>query len=463
MTGHGKSSFWHFILCWQHFKSKYSRFGDMYSETKTNESAHAIVEGQQLLLIDTPGFRDTQDIGDEGDNKQDAYEVLRDNFRKNIRLAYFAAGEELKAFILVYSLTEQWTTEMTQMTEFLENLSFPWNHCIVVLTHADSVFPGMSEGERYEALKDTMTEHWPPKQLKRIITKSIGYVLIVESTRRYEEEYYRSIVRRFLSLLDSIPGSYTNPYFLHFAQLFKTSQKESYKMALQDKHSMCALEGKTQTAFESFESIGKEVVVPQTKFIRYLPKAFEDQRFSLAGIFGYNNTYYAGQAYDEAHKLMERLYKLYQKIMRIIQRDDVCCSFPEVHNLLFAHLAGVHMHGVKDKGDELCSVAENLAIYDRIHKQVKEQIKSSKQILNCSNFNSSEISPPNCAFPVRFNHRSGGSVDVVYTVGDKVKVTRLPVASQEADMLLLKTMCIATLEKEMDNLKALCNLPTRRM
>jgi hypothetical protein len=321
----------------------------------------------------------------------------------------------------------------------------------------------MPEEERYKALKEAMAKDKLPKQLKRIITESSDRILIIENTRAGDEEYHRSIVRRFLSLLDSIPGSYTNPYFLHFAQLFKTSQKESYKMALRDKHSMCALEGKTQTAFESFESIGKEVVVPQTKFIRYLPKAFEDQRFSLAGIFGYNNTYYAGQAYDEAHKLMERLYKLYQKIMRIIQRDDVCCSFPEVHNLLFAHLAGVHMHGVKDKGDELCSVAENLAIYDRIHKQVKEQIKSSKQILNCSNFNSSEISPPNCAFPVRFNHRSGGSVDVVYTVGDKVKVTRLPVASQEADMLLLKTMCIATLEKEMDNLKALCNLPTRRM
>jgi hypothetical protein len=233
-------------------------------------------------------------------------------------------------------------------------------------------------------------------------------------------------------------------------------------MALRDKHSMRTLESKTQTVFESFRSAAEEVVVPQTEFIGCLEKAFEDQALSIAGIFGYNNTYYAGQAYDKAHRLVERLYKLYEEIMLIIQRDDVCRGFPEVHNLLFAHLAGVHMYGVRDIGDDLCSAVENLAIYHRIQfpKQAEEQIKSSKQY---SKSNSSEISPPNCAFPVRFNYQSGGSVDVAYTVGDKVKVTRLPVASQEADMLLLKTMCIATLEKEMDNLKALCNLPTRRM
>ena len=462
MVGHGKSTFLNFILRQKHFKTSLTGF-DVDSVTKTTESAHVMVEGRQLLLIDTPGFWDTHDIVDKGDINQDTHEIWEDDFRKNVRQAYLDAGQEVKAFILVYSLTCRWTVEVTLVMKFLDRLSFPWDRCIVVLTHGDHAFPGMPEEERYKALKEAMAKDKLPKQLKRIITESSDRILIIENTRAGDEEYHRSIVRRFLSLLDSIPGSYTNPHFLHFAQLFKTSRKEAYKAALRDKHSMRTLEGETQTVFERFISAGKEAVVPQTEFLRDIWKAFEGKGFSLRGIFGFNNTFYAGQAYHNAHRHVERLYHIYWEIMRIIQRDNVGHGFPEVHNLLFAHLAGVHMHGVKAIGDELCSAAENLAIYHRIRKQAEQQITSSEQFLNYSKFNSSEISPPNYAFPVGFNPLEGGSVDVAYSAGDKVHVTRVPVTSKEVDMLLLSTLCIVTLEKEMNTIKSLCNLPTRRM
>ena len=477
MTGHGKSTFLNFILRRQQFKTS-SGLDFMYSVMKTTESAHAIVEGQQLLLIDTPGFRDTHDIGDEGDNKQDAHEIWEDDFRKNVRLAYLDAGQEVKAFILVYSLTSRWTAEETLMIKFLESLSFPWDHCIVVLTHVDHVFPGMSEEERYEALKDAMAKDKLPKQLKRVITECSDRVLIVENTRAGDEEYHRSIVRGLLTLLDIIPGSYTNPHFLHFAQLFKTSQKESYKMALQDKHSMRTLESKTQTVFESFKSAAKEAVVALTEFIGCLQRDFGESHSSisafkskvpanLAATREESTTERVRMAYDNAESdmLVERLYQLYQEIMFITEGDDVACGLVKEHNLLFAHLACVHMHGVKDRGEELCSAAENLAIYHNMRKQGKEQITSSEKSLYYSKFNSTEISPPNCncAFPVGFNHTSGGSVDVAYTVGAKVQVTQLLITSQEADMLQLRTSCIVTLEKEMDTIKALCNLRTHGM
>jgi hypothetical protein len=250
-----------------------------------------------------------------------------------------------------------------------------------------------------------------------------------------------------------------------FAQLFKMSQREVYKAALHERYSMRTLEAKTQAVFESFESAGEEVVVAQTELIECLQKGFgQPERFSLRGIFGYSgHTYNVEQAHENASKPIERLYQLYQEIKQIIQDDKVGHHFPEVHNLLFAHLAGVHMHGVRDKGEELCLAAETLAIYHRIRKQVEEQIKSDrtlyKQFLKLFNFSSSGISPPQFAFPVGFKCTEGGLVEIAYTVGDKVEVTQLPTTSKETNMRILKTACIDTLEKEMETIATLCNLP----
>ena len=256
--------------------------------------------------------------------------------------------------------------------------------------------------------------------------------------------------------------------------LFIPSQKQAYWAALCDGHSRGTQESKTQTVFESFKSAAKEAVVAQTEFIGCLEKVFDltdrsISTFTLHRLLAatVSPTMFmlrtatvaieeARQAYNIASSFVKRLYKLYEEILQTIRDDDAGCSFPEVHNLLFAHLAGVHMHGVKDKGDELCSDAENLAIYHKIRKQAEEQIESSKHILINSKFYSVSKISPNFAFPVGFNLVEGGSVDVVYTV--RTQVTRLPIATEEADMRILRAMCIATLQKERDTIVALCNL-----
>jgi hypothetical protein len=308
---------------------------------------------------------------------------------------------------------------------------------------------------------------------------------------------------------------------MSFAEKYRKSREEEYK-ALDHRSFLDRLEAETKEDFKSFKSVGAEIAKLQTEFIGHLHKVaemFDNKTFTpgVAAAAGFGAAAIAAgvvatvvgvglipatlgfsvaavgvgigsiaggiavaaggvglsslppivkklkkrleikkaqASYDKAIKVVVRLYVMYEQIMEKIKGDDIPnnCSI----DLLFAHLAGVHMHGVKDKGDKLCSAAENLAIYHKIRKQAEEQIESSKHILINSKFYSVSKISPNFAFPVGFNLVEGGSVDVVYTV--RTQVTRLPIATEEADMRILRAMCIATLQKERDTIVALCNL-----
>jgi hypothetical protein len=393
------------------------------------------------------------------------------------------------------------------MVEFLESVSFPWDHCIVVLNHGDHAFPSMPEEEKYTALKEAMANNELPKQLKKLINNSNDRALIVESSKTGDEKYYHSVMKRFLDILDGIPVPYNNPYFLHFARLVEKSCQVAYKAVLQDKQSLDELETKTQDLFQSLQSTGKEVTVAQEEFIGYLEKIADvtNSRIltpevtvaavvtgiatTLFGVsfmpitFGMSATAVAGGlavlaggigastippivkmlqntsevkstqvSYDNAKVIMERLYQLYEEIMQKIQKDSLGQKYPEVHSLLFAHLAGVHIHGEEAKGDELCLTAEKLAVYHKLRKQAKEKYKEG------SKSNSDLETSPSYALPIGFNLLARG-FDVAYTVGAVVEVTQISKESKEVDTRMLKTTCIATLEKEMRTIKLLCKVP----
>ena len=513
LIGHGKSTFLNFILRRKHFTTSQGLFGTLQSATKETESAHATVQGQQLMLINTPGFIDPQKV--EDDDKQSASEIFQAqslDFRQSMLQAYLDAGEEVGAFILVYSLTARWTAEVTQMMEFLESVSFPWDHCIVVLTHGDHSFPNMPEKERYKALKEAIANDKLPNQLKQLIKNSNDRALIVESSRTNDKEYYHSVMKKFLALISGIPGPYSNPHFLHFAQLVKKSQQSAYKAVLQDKKSLSALEAKTRVDFENFQSTVEEVSIAQKEFIEYLhkiadminTKIFTPRVTAAAGFgaaacvagiaaillgvgllpvtFGASTAAVTGgvvvaaggvgaatippiikwlrnhseypkvqKSFAHAIVIMEGLYQLYQKIMQKIQEDSLGHNHPEVHSLLFAHLAGVHMHGVKDKGDDLCETAENLAFNHRLRRQAKEQFKEGNK-LNSGSLEANSL-------PISFNLLAR-HCDVAYTIGASVEDTRVSHISKERNTQMLRE-CITTLEKELQAILELCNMDKR--
>jgi GTP-binding protein EngB required for normal cell division len=500
MTGHGKSSFLNFILRQKFFNTSQGPFGNMTSVTKKTESETTLVEGQQMMLIDTPGFMDSQNI--EDNDKQSADELIEDQtkiLKKNILQAYLDAGEKVEAFILIYSLNARWTMEVSEMVKFLERLSFPWDHCIVVLTHGDQAFSDMSEEESFKALKN---DQEIPRQLTTLMKNSDDRVLIIESTRSGEDGYYQSMMKRFLSLMDKIHGTYTNRHFVDFAQLVEKSREKAYKVALYDKKSMKALEDRTEKLFKEFKSAGNDLIVAQSKFIKNLEKIVEllDKNpemkvftpvvttttttglvTALAGItlipatlggsaavgglalatlpvakklWDRSEGRAAQKSYDEATVLVEKLYMQYEVIMKVIEEDDVGRGHSTVHNLLFAHLAGVHLHPTKEKGYILCPAAENLAIYHQLRKEAKEKSKPGS---NASNSDLMDTSP-NYAFPIGFNLLAQ-CCNVAHAVGKTMEITQVSKKTKEADTRVLRSSCIATLEKEKFTIMKLCNIP----
>ena len=510
LIGHGKSTFLNFILRRKHFTTSQGLFGTLQSVTKETESARATVEGQQLLLINTPGFIDPQKV--ENNDEQSVSEIFQSqslDFRQSMLRAYLDAGEEVGAFILVYSLTARWTAEVTQMMKFLENMLFPWDHCIVVLTHGDHSFLGISEEERYKELKKAMANDELPKQLKEFIKKSNNRALIVESSRTNDQKYYRSVMKKFLALVSGIPGPYSNPHFLHFAQLVKKSWQAAYNAILHDKKSLNTLEAKTQNLFKEFQLMVRDVAVAQEEFIEHLHKIadmIDSKVYSrrvtaaagcgtaacVAGIatfifsvglipvtFGVSTAAITGglavaaggvgattiprivkwlknnsvvhntqEVYNNATVKMERLYQLYEDIMQKIQEDSLGHNQPDVHSLLFAHLSGVHIHGTKAKGDELCTTAKDLAVYLNTRKQADKQFKPGNTLNSGSLENSS--------LPVSFTLLAR-DCDVMQTVEASMKDSRASQKSKEENTQMLRE-CITTLEKEMYTIMTLCNM-----
>ena len=527
VTGHGKSTFLNFILRRKRFESSQGLFGALISVTKVAESESITVEGRQLLLIDTPGFMDTQQIEDsENRSANETVQTESEDFKKNILHAYLEAGEEVAAFVLVYSLTARWSFDVTQMTNFLKSLSFPWNHCIIVLTHGDHPFKGKTEDERYEELTEAMAKEVLPKQLKKLIKDSSDRVVIVESTRPEDDNYYRNVMKKLLDQINDIlkenRGPFKNPHFLRFAKKCRKSREEEYKALLEHRF-LDGLEAETKDDFKKFKPVGAEIAKVQTEFIGHLHKVaemFDNKTFTpgVAAAAGFGAAAIAAgvvatvvgvglipatlgfsvaavgvgigsiaggvavatggvglaslppivkklknrleikkaqASYDKAIKAVERLYELYEQIMKEIKRSNIASD----HNvdLLFAHLAGVHMHDRKVNGENLCKQAENLAIYHKIRKQAKVADLTQPDDKKDSDATVAS-STASFALPVGFNLLARG-FDVAHTIGATVEVTQVSKKSKEADTRLLRDSCIAILENEMHTIMKLCNVP----
>jgi hypothetical protein len=290
--------------------------------------------------------------------------------------------------------------------------------------------------------------------------------------------------------------------------LLKEYRQEAYEAALQDKPAMDALETKTQEYFKGFKSTGEEVSKVQTVFIGHLMKVAEmiDKKIftpTVAAASGLGaGTFIAGvlaiaaggivgtgivalggalaattgvtvaalpplvkafknnpeirdaqKSYEAAIEIVGKLYKQYQEIMdKILHEQNFCPDHPEAHNLLFAHLAGVHMHGAKTKGVELCPKAKKLATFHKLRKLAKELpekegVRKSKPL---------DISP-HYSLPVGFNLLASG-VDVVHTVGATLELTQNLISkkSEDVDARLLRDSCILTLQREKDTIIKLC-------
>jgi GTPase Era involved in 16S rRNA processing len=286
ITGHGKSTFLNFILQSNYFKTSVRCFLSSQSLTKKTQSVSAVIDCEQWVLIDTPGFLDSDNVERASLKSPDEIvEQEKYEFTRNIMQAYLEAGKEISAFIFVYSGATRWALEMNEQMKFLESIKFPWDHCILVITHADTAFEGLPEEKRYEELHKAVTIDGPtsdqlPDQLKRLILKVSHRIVIVEG-KKTDKEYQAAVMARFTRYVSSIlakeNGPHRNETFVIFDGKYTADCHKAYMELITDKNcdALERLREETKAEFREFVIAGKEAVEKHQEVIGHLEKIAE--------------------------------------------------------------------------------------------------------------------------------------------------------------------------------------------
>ena len=280
ITGHGKSSFLNLILGTEKpvFETSSGGLSGASSVTKETQCVSIIMNGRHLALIDTPGFCDTHKMADNRHQEASLLvEQERRKFSVNITKAFVLAGKNVSAFIFVYRVDSRLSLEMTEQLKFLEAINFPWEHCILVMTHGDQVYKKTPKEKWYEALDaELAVEGGVNEQLKGLIQRTNPRLMFVDNTCR-DEGYHEAVMERFLRFMKQIAdqrGPYNNIHFTFFRGKYDRELHSAYMDAIQDA-SFYRLTAEMKNDFEQLALVGHSFIAKQEEFIRNFQRVID--------------------------------------------------------------------------------------------------------------------------------------------------------------------------------------------
>ena len=274
VTGHGKSSFLNLILGADKpvFETSSGGILGTASKTKETQCVSFTTKGKRLALIDTPGFCDTKSVADNRD--KGATRIVEEEghkFRVNITKAFIAAGKKVSAFIFVYRIDLRFSLEMTEQLKFLETIKFPWDHCILVMTHGDRAYPHIAKEKWYEAFEAELPRLKEHEQLKGLMRKTTPRYMLVDNTCR-DKKYHETVMERFLAFMEQIAdrrGPYENIHFTFFSEKYDKVCHSTYMDEIKNHTSLTIniLQAVTSDDFKQLALIGCSLVAKQEEFI----------------------------------------------------------------------------------------------------------------------------------------------------------------------------------------------------
>ena len=203
----GKSALGNLILGSKEFKTG----GSAGSVTRKCQSSSTVFNDRPLLVIDTPGWCDTQ--------------LSQEKVTNELVRSYYKIAPGPHAFLIV--TWGRHTTEAEDTLTFLEHLfgESIVDYCIVVITHEDDLkYDGQTLGE-YLAGSTT--------SFRSFIDRCGGRCIAVNSKTKNNDERTTKLTE-LLNYIDSISEKQQKPFYTH--ELFeKAAQDEAQRRAKNEK------------------------------------------------------------------------------------------------------------------------------------------------------------------------------------------------------------------------------------
>ena len=510
VTGHGKSSFLNLILGADPdkpvFETSSGGLSGTASKTKETQCVSITLKGKRLALVDTPGFCDAQRVTENRDQKfSHIVEEEGLKFRANITKAFIAAGKKVSAFIFVYRVDSRFSLEMTAQFEFLKAINFPWDHCILVMTHGDRVYPRIAKEKWYEAFEAELPrlgkEH---EQLKDLMRKTTPRYMLVDNTCR-DKKYHETVMKRFLALMEQIAdrrGPYENIHFAFFSGQYDRECYSAYMDAIKDRTTLAKLGAATSEEFKQLARIGHSLIAKQEEFIKnfqgiidmvgkktFTPVVAAATGFGVAAIaagvvatiigtalipvtFGSSAVAVvvrvgsiaggaavaAGGVGAAAGIPLIKKLKNRAEVMRtqrcLDETTETVKRFYEKYKLIMNKISDLHPNTKHSLFAHFAAIyihqstVKSEALFETAH-----ELGVFCSLRNKENNPSLESRVP-YILPVSFSLLAS-TMDVAQTVGGTLSVTRVSRSAIDIDATLLKE-CEHTLQKEFNAIKALC-------